>query len=69
LVQAVVTAGFNHGKGLTGKRPLGTSGKGGEPKKVIPTCLLVHSPTSVLMFARGLQKAAIVDGGEGREEQ
>jgi hypothetical protein len=69
LVQAVFATSFIEFKGLSEKRPLDSSGNGGEPKKAIPKCLLVHSPTSVLMIARGLREAAIGDGGEGREAQ
>jgi hypothetical protein len=43
---------------------LGTSGEGGEPIRAIPTCRLVHSPTSVLMFARGWREAATKDAAK-----
>ena len=48
---------------------LDTSGEGGEPKRAIPTWLLVHSPTSVLMVARGLREASTGGDGKGREEK
>jgi hypothetical protein len=44
---------------------LDTSGEGGKPKEAIPTGLLVHSSTSVLMFARGLREAATGDDDKG----
>ena len=48
---------------------LDPSGEEGEPKEANATCLLVHSPTSVLMVARRLRETATGDDGEDREEQ
>jgi hypothetical protein len=56
-------------KGFRPNDRFDTSGRGGEPKKAVPTGLLVHSPTSVLMIARGWEETATGGGGEGREEQ
>jgi hypothetical protein len=58
-------------KGFRLEGRLDTSGEGGEPKKAISrrllARLLVHSSTSVLMIARGLQEAATGDAWKGRK--